>query len=135
MRPAMAIASFTSAMVASRGRKPCRPGPSMRSLYRTLSFRYLSRRWLRTGLVALSISDATKARFSALYAFSKVPFVGGPPPILVGRELFDALPAGAARLKLQRGKASPAREYAVAGPVDASGDATALAGFVVGMDL
>src|SRR4051812_43497676 len=63
-----------------------------------------------SGPNALVISDATKDKFALFYGLSKVPFVGGPPPVLVGRELFDALPAQATRLKLQRGKASPVRE-------------------------
>ena len=205
----------------------------MWSLFQTLSFRYLSRRWLRTGLIALSIGlgvatlIATQAlnytmAYAAVFAanptsgfadlivsngdlpvpvsleaeLAKVPGVidvqprifenafavdlesrsilvlgldakkmlqqesgmksqidvsketqdkvvqiylksmlTGRAPILVGRELHKALGAGKTVLKLRRGKASKPREYEIAGPLDAVGDAASMAGFVVFMDL
>lgn len=83
----------------------------------------------------IQIGDDTKAKFAALYAFSKVPFVGGPPVTLVGRELFKSLPAETTLIKLRRSKASAAKDYALAGPVDATGNAAAIAGFVAMMDI
>jgi putative ABC transport system permease protein len=208
----------------------------MRSLYRTLSFRYMSRRWLRTALIALSVglgvatlvatqalnwtmaraavfaanptsgfadfiiangelpvprslekelaqvagvaeveprifdnavapqlgdravlvlgidavaaakkkasandpiqvSEQTQKKFGLLMLASKVPIFGGPPPALVGRELFKALPEGTKTISLRRGKAAEPKDFALAGPVDAAGNAAALAGFVAMMDL
>src|SRR5262245_58507205 len=87
-----------------------------------------------TGAAAesLQVSEETRSKFAALYAFSKVPLIGGPAPVLIGREMFDVLPASLKTLKLQRGKASKVKEYAMAGRGDDTGDAAALAGTVGG---
>jgi putative ABC transport system permease protein len=82
----------------------------------------------------IQVSEETQKSFGIKYAFSKVPIFGGPPAVLAGRELFKALPEGNV-LKLRRGKATEAKTFALAGPVDASGTAAAFAGFVATMDL
>src|SRR5262245_39160777 len=54
-RPSSATASCTFAMDASRPRIGSKKNHAMLSLYRTLSLRYLSRRWFRAVLVVASI--------------------------------------------------------------------------------
>jgi putative ABC transport system permease protein len=102
---------------------------------------------------SLQVSAETKQRFKELYLASrkakpdddlwkrlvtraiKALVKASPPPVLVGRQLFDSLPPDAKKLVVQNGKASKPREHAIAGPVDASGRAASLAGYVIGMDL
>src|ERR1019366_11922 len=55
MRPGLATASCTFGMGASNPRNGSKKKHAMLSLYRTLSLRYLSRRWFRALLVVMSI--------------------------------------------------------------------------------
>src|ERR1022692_1759514 len=55
MRPGSAIASCIFGMGASNPRNGSKKKQAMLSLYRTLSLRYLSRRWFRAALVVASI--------------------------------------------------------------------------------
>src|SRR6266851_293866 len=55
MRPDSGIASCTFGTAASNPRNGCEKNNAMLSLHRTLSLRYLSRRWFRALLVVASI--------------------------------------------------------------------------------
>lgn len=101
----------------------------------------LEKKGITTGV---EVSDATKANFIKMAAASKLarlPFIGGlglfgdSPGSVAGRELYDHLPGDKAVLKLRRGKAIAAKEFGLAGPVDASGDTAYFAGYIVVMDL
>lgn len=99
---------------------------------------------------SIRVDGATLTRFGQLTLaarlgdFEGLPLLGDlfgtratptPPPALVGRGLFDALPEKTERLTLRRGRAIDAREFSLAGPYDADGFAAALAGFVAVVDL
>src|SRR5437660_595511 len=77
---------------------------TMLSLYRTLSLRYLSRRWFRA-------------------------------PVIVGKELDGDLPKDMQVLKVQKNHLAKVHNLARVGYVEAKGDAAALGGYVLILDL